>query len=247
MTTLKANIVYCTSSGSTSREYINRVQLGSINNLSGNNNGYGNFTSLSTSLSTGSTATITITPAWNGTSANEAYSVWIDYNQNGSFDSNELVFSKSKSKASSVSGSFFIPSNAVSGATRMRVSMRYNALPTACEVFTNGEVEDYTVTIVGTTVKFETDTTSIDDSVKTKQENGKLTFKLYPNPVKGETLYFTAIENTVSYRIINLMGQQIKNGNTDNNSVNVSTLTSGIYIIEVSDGVSVGSNRFIKE
>ena len=248
VTTLSAGISYCNSAGSTAREFINRVQLGSINNLSGNNNGYGNFTSLSTSLSTGSTATITITPAWNGMSANEAYSVWIDYNQNGNFDSNELVFSKSKSKASSVSGSFFIPSNAVSGTTRMRVSMKYNALPTACEVFTNGEVEDYTVTIVGTTVKIETDdNASMDDSEKTKQENGKLTFKLYPNPVKGETLYFTAIENTVSYRIINLMGQQIKNGNTDNNSVNVSTLTPGIYIIEVSDGASVGSNRFIKE
>jgi chitodextrinase len=247
VTTLKANIVYCTSSGSTTREYINRVQLGSINNLSGNNNGYGNFTSISTNLSTGTTATITITPAWNGMSTNEAYSVWIDYNQNGNFDSNELVFSKSKSKASSVSGSFFIPTNAVSGTTRMRVAMKYNTLPTACEVFTNGEVEDYTVAIAGTTVKFETDNAAAEDSIQTKEETGKLSFKLYPNPVKGETLHFTTIENSASYSIYNLMGQQIKNGTTDNNTVNVSTLTPGIYIIEISDGISVGSNRFIKE
>ena len=70
---------------------------------------------------------------------------------------------------------------------------------------------------------------------------------MYPNPVKGETLYFTDIEGNASYRIFNLMGQQIANGYTDNNSVNVSTLKPGSYIIEVSDNASAGSKRFIKE
>jgi len=248
VTTLSQGIVYCNSAGSTAREYINRVQLGSINNLSGNNNGYGNFTALSTNLSISSTASITITPAWNGMSTNEAYCVWIDFNQDGNFASNELVYSKSKTKASSVSGSFIIPSTAVQGATRMRVSMKYNSFPTACEVFTNGEVEDYTVTIVaGATVKLENDNETIDSSATVKKEPSSLSFKLYPNPVKGETLYFTDIEGNASYRIFNLMGQQIANGYTDNNSVNVSTLKPGSYIIEVSDNASAGSKRFIKE
>lgn len=48
-----------------------------------------------------------------------------------------------------MSGSFTIPEGAAEGATRMRVSMKYNAIPTACESFTWGEVEDYTVIIEG--------------------------------------------------------------------------------------------------
>ncbi|CAM3579468.1 hypothetical protein FSS13T_23950 [Flavobacterium saliperosum S13] len=246
VTTLSAATTYCTSTGNTIREYINRVQLGSINNLSGNNNGYGNFTALSTDLSVGSTATITINPAWNGRSDNEAYCVWIDFNQDGNFGSNELVFSKTKTKSSSVSGSFVIPSTASMGTTRMRVSMKYNVLPTACEVYTNGEVEDYSINIVAASTAKE-DNDALNDSVTVKQEVNKLSFKVYPNPVKDGTLYFTDVESSASYRIYNLMGQQVKNGNTDNNSINVSTLKSGIYIIDISDGTSVGSKRFIKE
>ncbi|UOK43612.1 MULTISPECIES: reprolysin-like metallopeptidase [Flavobacterium] len=247
VTALGTSITYCNSSASTSREYINRVQLGSINNLSGNNNGYGNYTTQSTSLSTGSTASITITPGWNGMSANEAYCVWIDFNKDGNFGSNELIFSKSKTKSTSVSGNFIIPSTAVTGATRMRVSMKYNGLPTACEVFTNGEVEDYTVTIVsGAFVKNANEIN--DESVAvTKGELGTLSLKLYPNPVKDGTLYFSGIESNASYKIFNLTGQQVAYGDTNNNSIKVDTLPSGIYIIEISDSRSVGTKRFIKE
>ncbi|ESU25646.1 hypothetical protein FLJC2902T_30660 [Flavobacterium limnosediminis JC2902] len=247
VTTLSASISYCNSSASTAREYINRVQLGSINNLSGNNNGYGNYTIQSTSLPTGSTASITITPGWNGMSANEAYCVWIDFNHDGNFGSNELVFSKSKTKSSSVSGSFIIPSAAAAGATRMRVSMKYNGFPTACEMFTNGEVEDYTVNVTnGTLVKNANETD--DDSVAvSKEEVSSLSFKLYPNPVKDGTLYFSGIESNASYKIFTLTGQQIANGNTNNNTINVETLPSGIYIIKISDNTTVGTKRFIKE
>ncbi len=264
MTTLSTAVSYCSSIGGTSKEYINRVQLGTINNPSGNNNGYGNYTSLSTSLPTGSVATIIITPGWNGMMANEAYAVWIDYNQNGNFDANEQVFSKSKTKSSTVSGSFTVPTSALIGTTRMRVSMKYNIVPTACEVFASGEVEDYTINILqGTTVKFETsnetadetatetttetDVKTTDNSEAINKETGVLSFNLYPNPVKGETLYFSGIESNASYKIFNLMGQQVANGQTSNNSVNVSSLSTGAYIIQISDSVSVGTKKFIRQ
>ncbi|RTY86605.1 reprolysin-like metallopeptidase [Flavobacterium sp. GT3R68] len=254
VTTLSNSVTYCNSTGSTAREFINRVQLGSINNLSGNNNGYGNYTAFSTNLSSGSTALMTITPAWNGMSANEAYCVWIDYNHDGTFGPDELVFSQSKTKSTSVSGSFIIPSTAVSGITRMRVSMKYNAPPTACETFTNGEVEDYTVNIItGATAKPETDNENVGESVKvddSETENKEVSrpaFKLYPNPVKGETLNFSGFESNTSYTIYNLTGQQVANGDTDNKSINVGALTSGIYIIQVTDGALVRTKRFIKE
>ncbi len=141
---------YCNSNGqSISDEYISNVQLGSINNAStGSSGGYGDYTTISTSLSKGVSNTITITPTWTGTVYDEAYSVWIDYNQDGDFaDSGEQVWTKTASKDTSVSGSFTVPGTATNGNTRMRVSMKYNGIPTPCESFTYGEVEDYTVSI----------------------------------------------------------------------------------------------------
>ncbi|MBG6131743.1 hypothetical protein IWQ47_003515 [Aquimarina sp. EL_43] len=143
-------ITYCDSNGkSVSDEYISRVQLGTIDNSStGSTGGYGDYTSVSTTLSKGASNTITITPTWSGTVYSEGYSVWIDYNQDGDFaDADEQVWSKAASKDTPVSGSFTIPSSAKNGNTRMRVSMKYNGIPTACESFSYGEVEDYTITV----------------------------------------------------------------------------------------------------
>ena len=156
-TTSEVQLNYCGSQGNNvNDEYISRVQLGSIDNSSGAGNGYSDFTNLSTSLSKNVSSTISITPTWTGTQYNEAYSVWIDYNQDGDFnDAGEQVFTHSATQNSPVSGSFTVPSSALEGATRMRVSMKYNGIPTACESFSYGEVEDYTVTISGGTADTE--------------------------------------------------------------------------------------------
>ncbi|MFC5044177.1 M20/M25/M40 family metallo-hydrolase [Aquimarina hainanensis] len=145
--------VYCASKGKkVTDEYIGNVKLGSIDNTTDGSNGYGDHTGISTNLSKGNSHTITITPKWSGTAYDEGYAVWIDYNQDKDFkDAGELVWSKAASKTSPVNGSFTVPSSAKNGRTRMRVSMKYNGIPTACETFDYGEVEDYTVVIGGTT------------------------------------------------------------------------------------------------
>ena len=43
------------------------------------------------------------------------------------------------------------------------------------------------------------------------------------------------------------MGQQVADGLIENNAVNVNALMPAIYIIEVTDGNSAASKRFIKE
>ncbi|GGX11832.1 VPS10 domain-containing protein [Aquimarina muelleri] len=143
---------YCASNGqSTKDEYISNVKLGTINKSStAGAGGYSDFTSESTGLSKGNSTTITVTPVWTGTKYNEGYSVWIDYNQDGDFvDAGEQVWTKAASTTTPVSGNFTIPATAKDGNTRMRVSMRYNAIPSPCESFDYGEVEDYTVVIGG--------------------------------------------------------------------------------------------------
>ena len=149
VTTQSAGITYCNAKGEkVSDEWINRVKIGSIDNTSGANAGYGDFTNLSTAIYRNNATTISVYPAWGSSQYNEAEAVWIDYNQDGDFeDSGELVFSKAPSKDSPVTGTFTVPSGASLGETRMRVAMKYNAIPTSCETFDWGEVEDYTVDI----------------------------------------------------------------------------------------------------
>ncbi len=149
-TTASADINYCDSNGrTTSDEYISNVNLGSINNTTtASSGGYGDYTTISTDLSIGNSHTITITPTWASSVYSEAYSVWIDYNRDGDFaDAGEQVWSKTPSTATPVSGSFTVPAGTAKGITRMRVSMKYNGVPTPCESFQYGEVEDYSVNI----------------------------------------------------------------------------------------------------
>lgn len=238
VTTLSNTVTYCSSQGNnTNDEYIDRVQLGSINNLSGNNGGYADFTSMSTTLSKGSSYTITITPEWTGTVYREAYRVWIDYNQDGDFnDSGEQVYSRSRTTASSVSGSFTVPSSATNGATRMRVSMKYNANPTACETFSYGEVEDYTVVISGGSKE---EITAIGDT-------SVLEFSIYPNPVKGNVLNISLNAEASQVVIYNMLGQVVSK-QAFSNTLDVSELSSGTYILEVTVGQERHTKRFIKQ
>lgn len=148
-TTTNTQLSYCASQGNNvNDEYIGRVQIGTIDNSSGSGNGYSDFTNLSTSLDKDASTTITITPTWTGTQYNEGYSVWVDYNQNGDFtDAGEQVFTQTATQTSPVSGSFTVPTSALEGSTRMRVSMKYNGVANSCESFSYGEVEDYTIII----------------------------------------------------------------------------------------------------
>ncbi len=153
-------VAYCASnSNNVAGEYISKVVLGAIDNTStGSAGGYGDYTAISTSLAKGNPNTITITPTWTGSTYDEGYSVWIDYNKDGDFaDSGEQVFSKAASKDTPVSGSFTVPETAINGNTRMRVSMEYNIIPAPCGALQYGEVEDYTVNITGASIATCTD------------------------------------------------------------------------------------------
>lgn len=149
-TTTDVQLTYCASNGQiTTDEFISNVTIGTINNTSGTSSGgYGNFTSISTDLVKGNAYPIAITTTWTGTTYNEGYAVWIDFNQDGDFsDANEQVLTQSPTQVSPVNGSISIPSGAVTGATRMRIALKYNEVPTSCESFQYGEVEDYTINI----------------------------------------------------------------------------------------------------
>lgn len=236
ITTLANSITYCTSRGnSTADEFINRFQMGSINNLSGNNGGYANFTTLSTNITRGAVVSLTITPGWTSTVYSEAYRVWIDYNGDGDFtDAGEQVFNRNRTTATPISGSFTVPTTAVLGPKRMRVSMKYNASPTPCEVFSFGEVEDYTVNIVST-------------AKGTDILNNTTIATLYPNPVSDGELFIMSQTNFKVYSIYNTLGQKINEGNFYDNKISVSTLANGTYLLVLQGDEANTTLRFIKK
>ena len=224
----------------TNDERIGKVVLGSINNTTTGTAGYENFTSQSTDLGIGTANTITITPTWTGTIYNEGYGVWIDYNKNGFFtDAGEMVVAKSASKITPVSASFTVPAGATLGTTRMRVSMKYNAIPTSCESFTYGQVEDYTVNIIaGVPIS------SI--AVIDGEGSNVLEFNLFPNPVDGILNISVSNNANATYKIYNLVGQEVKSGNTNQKEISLANLQSGMYIFEVNDGQKTVIKKFIK-
>jgi len=154
-TTLSATTPYCVSKGnSVADEWIAGVKIGSINNTTGANGGYANFTNLNTDLEQGSNYPATLTPGFTSTAYNEYWKIWIDYNTDGDFtDAGELVYDAGAVSNTVVNGSFTVPAAAPLGTTRMRVSMKYNGAQTPCESFSYGEVEDYSVTIVVPVIK----------------------------------------------------------------------------------------------
>ncbi len=240
VTTLVNTITYCASRGnSTANEWIQRVQLGSINNTSGNNGGYADYTNLSATLVKGTSNTIIITPGWSGTKYREAYRVWIDYNQDGDFlDSGEQVVNVNKTNVTSISRSFTVPTTALNGPTRMRVSMKYNASPTSCEVFPYGEVEDYTVVISNTATQNFADPSG---------ETAEAELIVYPNPVSDNQLN-VMLNGAVAkeIRIYNLQGKLLSR-QVFETTVNVADLQRGMYLIEVISENRTFIKRFVKQ
>ena len=247
-TTTGCTVTYCSSkANSTAYEYINKVVLGTIANTSGNNNGYGNYTSLNTNLTGGTSNTITLTPGFTGSSYTENWAIWIDYNHNGVFtDAGEKVATGSSSAA--LSKTFTVPTAALNGATRMRVQMQYGSVPNnSCATIAEGEVEDYTVTIVGNAHS------PVYANGATIESNANATIEsitnlsLYPNPAQNSFTveFINSMDATFNIHIYNLEGQQLINteatANQGTNAFTIETekLSNGIYIFEMESNGTV--------
>lgn len=145
---------YCPSRGSSnSSEWIDRVHFGDIDQQSGFNSGYGNFTTVSTSLIVGQKYKLELRPGFDGLPHKEYFRAWIDYNQNGSFEEEELIFDPLYASEYQVSDSIEIPEGVLLGSTRMRISMSFLPFgvspPEGCTPLIEfGEVEDYCVDII---------------------------------------------------------------------------------------------------
>jgi hypothetical protein len=140
----------CSSSGMTAAdEWIESVRLGSLMRTSGADAGYADFGDSDLAvLVRGEDHALVLTPGFSGASYGEYWRVWLDLNRDGDFaDAGEMIYDAGATSAVPLSDQVHIPLTADTGKARLRVQMKYNAMPLACESFMWGEVEDYCVTI----------------------------------------------------------------------------------------------------
>lgn len=71
-------------------------------------------------------------------------------------------------------------------------------------------------------------------------------FTVYPNPVT-DNLIVSYIDTITEITIYTLLGQEIYKDNFTSNIINVSSLTSGVYIVQIESGKKIEKIKFIKK
>ena len=244
VSTLSNSVSYCSYKGTTSYEWIDYVSFGGMTNTTGANGGYGDFTSKVATVAKGSTSKIVLSVGYASTTYKEYWSVWIDFNKNGTFETSERVVAGSASSAGNVSANVTIPASAQLGQTRMRVAMKDTAQhTTSCGTYNFGEVEDYTVNITSSTTR---------DSELVRADklgnNNALDLIAYPNPsVDFVQVKLASKSDKMTYKIVNTIGRVVQAGRLGSSNINVTNLNTGMYILEVNDGQKVLTTKLLKK
>ena len=257
--TTASSVAYCASKGTTSYEYIKTVVVGSINHTSANDGGYGNYTSVATNLAAGSTYTVALTPGFTGSKYAENWTIYIDYNEDGTLNgTGETVLEvKSSRTGSAATGSFTVPATAKTGSTRMRIQLSYGSYSTnPCATITYGDVQDFTVNITGGAAP------SSDIFItKTGEPNseGESSLSVIPNPVSGTAnataVYHLAKDGNTTLQIIDLAGRVVHTQNLGMQNAGqhnyllyniTGKLHPGYYLVVLKQGNDIAAkNRFI--
>ncbi|MBK7270033.1 MAG: hypothetical protein IPI07_11160 [Flavobacteriales bacterium] len=138
---------YCPSDGGSGNVFnLQRVQFVGIDNSSGDNNGYADFTAISATVQAGNAYSISLDGA-GVFFLPKRFRAWMDWDQNGVFSASELVFEANG--FGQQSGTVTVPAGADLGSTRMRVNTSSLVYQGACANYNLGEVEDYTVIVTG--------------------------------------------------------------------------------------------------
>jgi hypothetical protein len=200
-----------------------------INNPSGCE-GYGDFRSQVANLEPGTSYDLTVTTGY----GDQYVTVWIDFNDDFSFTSDERVVIDQVIAPGQGGGSFTetftltVPANATAGQHVMRAKANWNApVPAnACEETNFGETEDYTANIgnLGTADR------AIRDADLQVIDKGNDVFEVY---------FRTPFDGGVYAALYNVLGQQLgykslnKTAEGYRLNLDMAQAASGVYIIRV--------------
>ena len=225
---------YCEStSGSNALDWIAQVDITSFSNSSGASF-YSDFTGMTVGLAPGSSNSITLTPYFTGKDQREFWRIWIDFNADGDFDdTGEQVFT-ANNKKSAVSGTISIPSDA-SGQTRMRITMKNGGSPSPCDIFSNGEVEDYTV--------------DFGNGPASLVRGNDFDINVYPNPATNMlNVRLVGNNEMVNIKVYNAFGKILDEFNISgiDTQIDLSGYTNGMYYIGADNGKHNTLKKFVK-
>jgi hypothetical protein len=213
----------------TKKDWIQSVVVDVFNSVSGDDQGYSaNVTEGPIDLEIGGSYPITFNPGFQTQPYEIYFRSWIDFDQNGSFDADELVYDQLNDGLVTVSSTISIPLDAVEGSSRMRIMMSYMGpgqatAPSSCAQFSFGEVEDYCVEILP----------SSGLSLDSKTSN---LIKLFPNPSNEYVTIQNGTGNDLELKILDLTGRTVvvRTIQTGNNSIETSKWNSGTYFYVLS-------------
>ena len=230
---------YCipgSQEGTTDGDFINGVELGSIDNQNSGSAGgptYVDHTALATSLVRGAEHMITIE---SGAYEEDNYAAWIDYDQDGSFGSSEKLGEFATTTAyQSENITFIVPVSAELGETRLRVRGVYhlNGEPSPsdpCFSYAYGETEDYTV--------FIEQSTAVGTGLTS-------TIRLFPNPADQQLTVL--LPAGAEWTMVDPQGRLVNSGRStsDRSLIDTSTLHAGTYFLQVKNGNELGRAPFV--
>lgn len=224
---------YCVVSGaSTNFEWIQSISINGFTNNTGSNNGWFQSNQIITALTPGASYPINLTPGYSGTAYTEGFSIWIDFNYDGTFETSENILYNATTN-SSLSTTITIPISATPGVTKMRIGMRAISAPEICPASSfYGEYEDYCV-YIGPQSGF--------------QETEKASLIIYPNPASN-VLHISCSEQINSIQILDYSGKLVLTPElSEINSVMIESLVDGIYFIQVYTENGIYLSKFIKQ
>ena len=145
--------VYCTiGRKDATQEWVESFTLNNIVNKSGTSvGGYRDFTGLNKmSLDVGKEYDFIINAGYAGSAFPDYFKIYMDFDQNGKWTSDELVFKSSTALTNEIKGKIKIPIKAINGFTKLRLIMSYEQFDGPCndDKFEFGEVEDYCIKII---------------------------------------------------------------------------------------------------
>jgi hypothetical protein len=219
-------------------EWISRVQANGLDKTSDKSQ-YSDFTTSTAILERGQTSSANITVSYSWVSAPEHVRVWIDFNQNTSFeDPGEKVFEgiipalPAGNISQTIAAAITVPNSAPFGKTRMRVAVSRNAFSNPCESIGFGEIEDYSVNIVPSSQQ----TAERGEFAPTELAG----FTMAPNPTSHSTLITMGdcAGKPLRIRVLSGLGQLLQDIDLGAEapaaySLDVSDLPAGTYVVEL--------------
>jgi len=198
------------------------VKLNQINNSTTcSPNGYGDYTTQSTVLEQGVTYNLILQSGYD----DQHGTVWVDFNDNFNFESNEIIILNHLFGMAMDTVDFVVPANASLGEHLMRMRTNWDSdIDDACVDVDYGETEDYTVNIISFTgVKEEYQNVALQ--VLTQQDNKFI--------IQVENL-----NEAVDIEVRNSIGQKIlqdKFSSTGSYNLDLSSVATGYYLIRISN------------